>query len=375
LILNDNNEPVTVIGTVLDVTEKQTLIKKLTQNEAIYKQAEELANMGNWSWDIKTNKLEWTGHLYRIYGLAPHSEEITMDRFLSFVHPDDLEYVKRGVDEINTKDLIDYTFRIITAKGETKILRSLAQVQRDEKGTPFFVVGTERDITEKQTLIDRLRKSESLYKQAQALAHVGNWSWDIKNNTIEWSDELYRIYGLEPQSETLSYEDYLRYVHPDDKEKVTTQVQEAMARNQSWEFTHKLVRKSGEVRTVYANGEVLVDDKGQPYMMIGTAQDITERQILIDKLQESEKLFKQAQSLAHLGSWSWDIKGNTFEWSDEMYKIFEIERNRKLSYEEWLGYIHQEDREEVQLYIKECLEKQKLFTEKAKPFSMRKAKR
>jgi PAS domain S-box-containing protein len=194
MVQNDSGEVVTIIGTVQDVTERQTLISTLSRNEKLYKQAEELVNMGNWNWDIKNNKIECTDHLYRIYGLEPQSEAITMDRLLSFVHPDDRDYVANTNREIDSKDLLDSTFRIITAKGETKILRSIAQVQRDENRNPVFVVGTERDITEKQTLINSLRKSERLYKQAQALAHVGNWSWDIKNNNIEWSDELYRIY-------------------------------------------------------------------------------------------------------------------------------------------------------------------------------------
>ena len=361
LIFDDSGEVTTIIGTVQDVTEKQNLIFKLSQSEALYKQAEELVNMGNWSWDVKNNKLEWTDHLYRIYGLQPQSEEITIERFLSFIHPDDREYVSKGIDEIYSKDLLDYTFRIITTNGETKILRSIAQVHRDEKGNAFFVIGTERDTTEKQTLIDKLQKSESLYKQAQALAHVGNWSWDIRNNSIEWSDELYRIYGLEPQSQTLSYEDYLSFIHPDDKEKITAQVQKAIERNESWEYTHKLVRRNGEIRIVYATGEVLADEKGKPYTMIGTAQDITERQTLIDRLQESEKLFKQAQGLAHLGNWTWDLRTNSFKWSDEMYNIFEIDKKRKLDYDEWFSYIHPEDRKSVHSYLEECIEEKKLY--------------
>lgn len=361
MVFEDSGEVLTIIGTVQDVTEKQTLITKLKQNEGLYKQAEELVNMGNWNWDIKNNKLQWTDNLYRIYGLEPQSEEITIDRFLSFVHPEDLEFVADGVTEINSKDLLDYTFQIITANGENKILRSIAQVQRDENGNAIFVMGTERDITEKQTLIDQLRKSENLYKQAQALAHVGNWSWDIKKNVIEWSDELYRIYGLEPQSKNLSYEEYIRLIHPDDKEKVQGQVQRAMENNESWEYTHKLVRMNGEVRIVYATGEVITDENGKAVIMVGTAQDVTERQSLIDRLQQSEKLFKQAQSLAHIGNWSWDIKANDFEWSDEMYNIFEIDKSKKLGYNEWFDFVHPEDRENIRSYIKECIEEKKIY--------------
>jgi PAS domain S-box-containing protein len=360
IVQNDAGEVTTIIGTVQDVTEKQTLISTLRRNEKLYKQAEELVKMGNWSWDIKNNTIEWTDHLYRIYGLEPQSEKITIDRFLSFIHPDDRDAVIKSVDEIHTKDRLDHTFRIITAKGEAKILRSIAQVQRDENGIPVFVVGTKRDITEKQTLIDRLQKSERLYKQAQALAHVGNWSWDIKNNIIEWSDELYRIYGLEPQSQTLSYEVYISFIHPDDREKVRSQVQAAMERSESWEFTHKLIRKNGDVRIVYATGEVLTDESGNPIMMIGTAQDITERQQLIDKLQESERHFKQAQSLAHIGNWSMDLKTKKFTLSDEMYNIYEVTKDENATFDNWLKYLSDE-KEEVIGYFEECLREKKTY--------------
>jgi PAS domain S-box-containing protein len=360
MVADDSGEIIAVIGTVQDVTEKQTLISTLRRNENIYKQAEELVNMGNWNWDVKSRKLEWTDHLYRIYGLEPQSEGITIDRFLSFVHPDDRDYVANGIDEIYSKDLLDYTFRIITTKGETRVLRSIAQVQRDEKGNVVFVIGTERDITEKQRLIDSLQKSEQLYKQAQALAHVGNWSWDIKNNTIEWSDELYRIYGMEPRSQTLSYEGYLNYVHPDDREKVRTQVQIAMERNEFWEFTHRVVRKNGEVRIIYATGEVLIDEGGHPFMLVGTAQDITERQRLIDKLQESERHFKQAQSLAHIGNWSMDLKTKQFTLSDEMYNIYEATKDENTTFDNWLKYLNDE-KGEVMEYFEECLREKKTY--------------
>jgi PAS domain S-box-containing protein len=360
-VINNSGEVTIFIGTVQDVTEKQTLIRKLEQNDALYKQAEELVNMGNWSWNAKDDKLEWTDHLYRIYGLEPQSEEITIDRFLSFVHPDDRKNVSKGIDEIHSNGLLDYTFRIITAKGENKILRSIAQVNRDEKGNAVFVVGTERDVTEKQTLIERLQNSERLYKQAQSLAHLGNWKWNIDNNTIEWSDELYRIYGLEPQSGQLSYDEYLSFIHRDDREKVKSRVQRALQKNEPYESTHKLVRRNGDIRIVYATGEVLTNEKGQPFMMIGTAQDITERQILIDRLQESEKLSKQAQSLAHLGNWSWDLKTGKLEWSDEMYKIYEIDQGQQMQFEDWTNFLHPADKEQVIQLSNECIDQKKSY--------------
>jgi PAS domain S-box-containing protein len=360
LLLDESGAPVTVIGTVLDVTEKQTLIQKLRQTETVYRQAEEMVNMGNWSLDIKNNKLEWTDHLYILYGLEPQSEEITIDRFLSFVHPDDRERVAKGVEEMHSANLLDYTFKIITTTGEIKTLRSLSHIQRDANGNAVYVIGTERDITEKQNLIDRLQKSEKLYKQAQALAHLGNWTWDVKNNVISWTDELYRIYGMEPQSQTLTLEDYAEYVHPADRERVMATVQEALANGGSWEFSHRIIRKNGQTVTVYATGEVVLDQEGQISMMFGTAQDITERQQLIDRLQESENRFKQAQGLAHIGNWTMDVKTNKFVWSDEMFRIYELQPQDDFNFDTWLTFL-EEGQEDAVAYYEECLREKKIY--------------
>jgi len=360
LILDKTGEPETVIGTVQDVTEKQALIAKLRQTETIYRQAEEMVNMGNWSWDVKNNKLEWTDNLYRMYGLEPQSEEITIDSFISFIHPHDREEVMKGVEEIQTKDFLDYRFRIVTALGEEKILRSIARVQRDETGKAVYVIGTERDITEKQNLIDRLQQSENLYKQAQALAHLGNWSWDMKTNTISWSDELYRIYGLEPASTSLSFEQFLDLTHPDDTEKVLRHVRTAIEKAGTWEFTYRLIRKTGETRTLFTTGEVLLDDQGNPSMMIGTAQDITDRQRLIDRLQESENHFKQAQSLARIGNWTMDVKTREFTWSDEMFRIYEVTPQEHFDFNTWLTYL-EHDKDEIIAYYEECLHERKTY--------------
>lgn len=361
VIPDQNGEIEWIIGTSQDVTEKQKLIEKLERNESIYKQAEELANMGNWFWDIKENRLEWTDQLYRIYGLEPQSETITISRFLSLVHPDDRERVKKGVDDIFTEKILDYVFKIVTTHGETKILRSVAQVHRDHAGTPIFVIGTERDITEKQTLINQLRRSEKLYKQAQALAHVGNWSWDINSNLIEWSEELFHIYGLEPRTQGLSFEQYIELVHPDDREMVTNHVTKALEDLKPWKFNHRLIRSNGDVRILAASGEVITNDLGQPAMLVGTAQDITERQLLIERLQQSESLYKQAQSLARVGNWTLDVKTLEFQWSDEMYHIYELETREKFSFDEWISYMVSEEREEARNYFYECIRERKFY--------------
>src|SRR5688500_15753570 len=148
--------------------------------------------MSNYLLDLTTNEVEWTDHLYKIYGLEPQSEKITVDRFFSFIHPDDLVFVKKSAEEFFEKKSIDYTFRIITAKNEVKTIRSIGQIQENEKGEFTKVIGIEQDITERQAFIQQLQRSEYIYRQAEVLANMGNWSWDKTNQKLEWTDQLYR---------------------------------------------------------------------------------------------------------------------------------------------------------------------------------------
>ena len=293
IIADQNINKKLILGTVQDVTEKQNLILQLKDKEFLYKQAEELANMGNWILDVKENKIEWTDQLYKIYGLAPQSEKITMEKFLSMVHPADRDMVREGVNQLNMVDRHDYSFRIITKDGQVKMIRSIAQVHKDANGTILRVIGTERDTTERQSLVDRLRESENLYKQAQSLAHVGNWAWDIKDETIKWSDELYRIYGLAPGSETISYERYLSFIHPDDKERVMNRIKESSLTNESWEFTHRIIPDNGELKYLYATGEVITNENREPYLMVGTAQDVTEQIMVRQELEENQRFIRK----------------------------------------------------------------------------------
>lgn len=89
--------------------------------------------------------------------------------------------------------------------------------------------------------------------------------------------------------------------------------------------------------------------------MKGTVMDITERHSLLEKLKQSENLYKQAQTLAHLGNWTMDLESNQFSWSNEMFNIYETEADKKIYLNDWLDFIHPEDRNEVSDYLRECI--------------------
>jgi PAS domain S-box-containing protein len=134
------------------------------------------------------------------------------------------------------------------------------------------------------TLAEREAANEAL-RQAQELTHIGSWEWDVRTDRITWSDELFRIYGLEPRSRRLAYGDFLAVVHPEDRAAVEAQVQRAYETHRPFSFEHRVVLPDGGERLLRARGRVELDESGSPVRMVGTGQDIT-RQRQIERLRD-----------------------------------------------------------------------------------------
>jgi PAS domain S-box-containing protein len=132
-----------------------------------------------------------------------------------------------------------------------------------------------------------LERTQARLIEAQQVAHIGSWEWDITNDSLWWSEELYRMYGVEPASFAASYEGFLAMVHPDDRALVESTVSRALRTGQPFSFDHRVVRTDGAVRRMYGRGRVVVDPDGRPTRMLGIGQDITER---LEAEQERAKL-------------------------------------------------------------------------------------
>jgi signal transduction histidine kinase len=134
-------------------------------------------------------------------------------------------------------------------------------------------------------LTERVRAAAGL-AEAQRLAQLGSWEWDIARDRITWSEELYRLYDIDPASARLTYESYLERIHPDDLPVVRETVDRAYAERAPFELEHRITRPGGEVRWLHGRGRVVTDESGAAVRMVGTSQDITERK-RIEELRES----------------------------------------------------------------------------------------
>lgn len=127
------------------------------------------------------------------------------------------------------------------------------------------------------------RRAEEL-AEAQQLAKVGSWEWDIERDTIRWSDELFRIYGLDPKSFSASFEGYLERVHPADRNRVRATIEKAMLDRGEFSFEERVIRPDNGIRTLHSEGRVVIDESGVPIRMVGVCRDVTDRRRFEDEL-------------------------------------------------------------------------------------------
>jgi PAS domain S-box-containing protein len=144
-------------------------------------------------------------------------------------------------------------------------------------GKVVSLVSMSLDVTDRHKIEDSLQKSENRLNRAQEIAHLGSWELDLLNNRLTWSDEVYRIFGLQPQEFGATYDAFLHSVHPNDRAAVDNTYSESLSKGRdSYEIEHRIVRKDGEVRFVHEKCEHIRDETGKIIRSIGMVHDITE---------------------------------------------------------------------------------------------------
>ena len=148
----------------------------------------------------------------------------------------------------------------------------------------FFILGLSAAGVLSWRLNEAMRRAELAKEQqlaeAQHLARLGSWEWLVPSDKVTWSEELYRIVGVEPESFEPSYEGFMERVHPEDRERVEATVHRSLERREGFEYRCRIARPDGEVAWIEARGNVVLGPDGQLERLVGTAMDVTERYVL-----------------------------------------------------------------------------------------------
>jgi PAS domain S-box-containing protein len=255
--------------------------------------------------------------LERMLGYS--SAELRGKPFYEFTHPDDVMNEKLLIEGLLSghRDHYDIEKRYIRKDGQVINVQFKGSFIGDEEGKPIAGIALIEDITERRKEEEALKKahenleekvkertveleqaynslkeSEKGLADAQRIAHIGSWEWNLLNNKISWSDEMYRIFGLKPQEE-LSFDKILNYIHPEDRDYLRDAHQEALkGEKPSILIEVRIVSADEEKRIINGCSEVIFNEENKPVQMIGTVQDITELKKAEETLCASEARFR-----------------------------------------------------------------------------------
>jgi PAS domain S-box-containing protein len=278
-----------IVGIILDINKEKEISDKLVQSERQLLDAQAQAGLGSYEMDAETGKLMATPQLFEILGITPN-DELDGRTLFDNVHPDDRERIIECRERAIRENCdFDIEYRYIVNRTE-KALWSRGRIVKKNGRETWS--GTVMDITARHDMVRQLQESEARLKQAQALSHIGNWSWDLVTGQIVWSDELYRIYAREPGSE-ITFDKVMLLNHPDDQAKIKENLQDCIDMGKSVETYYRAVLKDGTRKMLYAKTGAVSDKSGKAIKLVGTIQDVTKQKLVEKKLAESQEFIQK----------------------------------------------------------------------------------
>ena len=290
----------------------------MIMNESI-SQTEEVGNTGNWQWNLENNTFIYSDNLFRILGTNPHSFKSNAENFIDFVHPEDKHILLEGLERVIKENKTTFHFfRIIRKDGELRYFTSNSKIVEDKNGKRV-VLGVTTDVTSLHLtqlgIEERNReleiantelviKNESI-NHAEEIGEFSTWQWDLDSNTLKYSDNQYKMLGCEPQSFEPTLENYIDFVHPEDRHIITRGGEEVLNSIGIPPAFFRIIRKDGQIRYIKSIAKSLVDINGKN-TLIGINSDVTDQYLsnveLEDRNRELEQSNKELASFNYVAS-------------------------------------------------------------------------
>lgn len=322
---------------------------------------------GYWDVDFVANTDYMSPGLKRMFGYAAHELATAADTWQNLIVPEDLPPVLDNLKQhIQSRGEVPYCNEVRYRHKDGSIVWVICAGQViawDEAGQPLRMVGCHVDITPLKQAEAQLRKNQAHLQAAQRIGNLGSWEFEVATDRITWSDQVYRIFGLEVGANPLSFEVLQSFFYPDDQTRHRQTVAETLATHQPYDDEFCIVRADGSQGYIHVKGEALVDGVGQLTHLTGTVQDISDR-----KRDEAQRQQVEAQlrnlsmrlSLAlesgKIGSWERDLITDAVNSDHCLIDIYGLQPSEQTTtYQSWLSQVYADDVQRVETAIQTTL--------------------
>jgi PAS domain S-box-containing protein len=285
--------------------------------------------------------------MFRIFGLDSRQGPPNRQMFWERVHPDDRDYLNGQIQKARReKAECVFDYRIVLPDGTPKHIHSVAHPAVNRSGELVEFVGTAVDVTERRQAEDAVRRSEAYLAEAQRLTHTGSWAYDPSTGeTTYWSDELFRIFNLDPRVGPPTSAAFWERIHPDDRDGVNGMIRDVLREKAEFVLDYRILLPGGILKHIHSVTHAVVSRSGEVVELVGTAVDVTQRRQAEEALRRSEAHLAEAQRLTQTGSWARSLKGDVY-WSEQMFRIWGFDlMQRPPDRDTVLQRVHPDDRD------------------------------
>jgi PAS domain S-box-containing protein len=296
------------------VKHKET--EALRASEELLRLAVTGGNVGIWEWALHNNRLVWSAELKAMFGWPAEAGDLDLKKFLDAVHFEDRPGVEAALQRsLAERSDYDVEFRI-SSDGSTRWIAAKGRGDYDSDSNPVRMMGVVLDITDRKRAEEESNRRQAQLAEAQRIAHIGSYEWDLRTNTVYRSEELCAIFGLNPAEFPPTFEAYLERVHPEDRSATKATIERAFRERQPFAFEERIICSDGTVRLLRSEGKWTFDAAGDLRRLVGVCQDVTERKQAEDQLRRSEERFQVAAMATNDAIWDWNLASDTV-WSNE----------------------------------------------------------
>ena len=355
--INDIGEVSDHVGSVEDITVRVNMQQILIKEQRRLQSIIEGTGTGTWEWNIQTGETRFNDLWANMVGLTlDQVQPSTIQTWDELVHPEDTEASDALLNQHlqGNSEVYDCELRLHHRQGHWIWVHLRGRVLTHQgNGKPEWMFGTQLDITARKEQEQALLKSEWLLAETGELANVGGWELDLTSNIVHWTTQTCRIHGM-PENYKPQLEEAIGFYTPEARPAIKNVIQQAINEGRPWDIELPLMQKGGDTIWVRSVGHVEYDH-GTPKRLIGALQNITDRVLQRQALENAHERINVATESGKIGVWEWDIDNGELTWTSQMYSLYGLTPDSNITnHDLWAKHIHPDDRVSAMQTLKQA---------------------
>ncbi|WP_158975427.1 PAS domain-containing protein [Cellulophaga sp. L1A9] len=358
--IKNKNGSVSIDTVIIDITDHVSKKEELRLLNKKLNQAQEIASLGYWEFDLEKGTEYWSENVYDIFGLDKGIPLTPEETITSLIFEEDIPAViekRQNAIENNQEFFLEN--RIKQSDGSVKWIRQIGNFIKNENNEAIFYEGTIQDITESKLVSLSLEDTIQRYNLVTKATSDAIWDLDFKTGEIFRGENYIKLFGYSKENmSSLDTSLWERHIHPDDHDRVVNSFNSSIEKGEYfWEEEYRFINVNKEYSNVIDKAFIVRNDYGEALRMVGAMQDVTEKLQAIEDIKRSNERFEKVSEATNDGIWDWDLINDVVFYGSGYEELFGYPKNEgKADPAVWISRIHPEDKPKVLELVNNLIE-------------------